>query len=293
MNKRHIKQLKYFTNNFYNFNNIQNKSSLGHNSLKLQKSWHSHLSKCYFGHRNKTIIFNFKFTLNYLVKALYVLLTIIKSKGDILIVNNNPELSKLIYHIKKNTHSVHLFFSDCGWTKGTLTNSTQVLNKVNTFINFYHDFDTFLNENNIHFPNYKKMKKNYKGFITQENNIHKIDKTYNFNRESISSNKLKLQLVSPRESEFNQNLNLLNTGIPQKTKFNLKWKPDLIILFNTKNTESIIKEACSLNIPIIGVLDSNANISSITYPIPMNTYSYSFLWFLSTVITKFINKYSR
>lgn len=301
MNKKNTiqKEKKYFNNNFSNlyfsptkvsffslfkfksFYLIQNKMSLGHNSLKLQKSWHNNLSKCFLGARNKTIIFNYKFTLDYLIKALYIFTAVLKFNGNVLIVNTNPELSKLIYHMKKNTNSSSLFFSDCGWTKGSLTNWSMHYNKIKTFITFYHGFDVFLNENNIHFPNYKKMKKSYKGFIVNNKSTKKKN-TYNKN---VSNEKENLS--------FNNLSNTENYDTKSHTlKFNLKWKPDLVILISTDNTESIIKEAYSLNIPTIAFLDSNSTTSSITYPIPTNTYYYYFVWFFSTLITKLSNKYS-
>lgn len=281
MSKKNTKE-NFLNNNFSRLypKFIQNNVNLGHNSLKLQQAWHGDLTKCFLGARNKTIIFNFNFTLNYLIKAIYIFTLITKSNGDVLLVNTNPELSKLMYHIRKNTKSSHLFFSDCGWVKGSLTNWNQLSNKVKTFTTFYHDFDTFLNENNIHFPNYKKMKKSYKGFL------NKHDKLQNRNNE-YNKDLIKTLPIDHFNSTTTQN-NVKKSGILQ---LNAKWKPDVIILISTENTESIIEEASSLNIPTIAILDSNSIISNITYPIPTNTYYYSFIWFFSTLITKLSNKY--
>jgi len=239
-------------------------TNLGHNSLKLQKSWHNYLSNCFIGTRNKTIVFNFQFTLKYLIKALYVFTSIIKCNGDVLIVNTNPELSKLSYHVKKNINSSNIFFSDCGWTKGTLTNWGEVFNKVKTFMEFHHDFDDFLTENNIHFPNYKKMKRNYKGFINTKK-YKKIDSRHSHT------------IVSPLKNDF---------------KLHSQWKPDLLVLMNIENSECIIKEAYKLNIPVIAFVDSSSDISNITYPIPTNIYCYSFVWLFFTHVTKITKKYS-
>lgn len=168
-----------FSNLYTNF--MKPNISLGHNSLKLQQSWHSKLNNLFLGTRNKTIILNYKFTLNCLIKALYIFATIIKSNGNILIVNTNPDLSKLIYQVKQNTECKYLFFSDCGWTKGNLTNLKQVHGKIKTFASFYHNFDNFLNENNIHFPNYKKMKKSYKGFLNKSIDLKNLKQKTHYN----------------------------------------------------------------------------------------------------------------
>ncbi len=292
MNKNKIlQQKKYLNTNFSNLyaNFIYSSLSLGQNSLKLRKSWHDNLNQCFLGARNKTIIFNYKFTLNYLIKAFYVFTAISKSNGDILIVNTNPELSKLMYYIKKNTKSCHLFFSDCGWTKGTLTNWSQLSNKIKTFVTFYHNFDTFLNENNIYFPNYRKMKKSYKGFIARNYNLQVNNIKYNKNKVS---NKESSAFSNFNKAPFGKGWSLQNHfKIFHTSKLYSKWKPDIIILISVDNTESIIKEAYKLNIPTIAFLDSNSNVANITYPIPTNTYYYSFVWLFSMLITKLSNKY--
>ena len=110
-----------------------NKLNLGHTNLKLKKSWHNHLNNFFLGNRNNTTIFDYKFTYIYIAKALHIFTCIFKSKGNILIINTNPELSKVVYHMKKNIKSKNIFFSDCGFTKGTLTNSQKVFNKIKTF----------------------------------------------------------------------------------------------------------------------------------------------------------------
>lgn len=275
-----IKKKKQLTVNFSNLYTdfIKNNMSLGHNSLKLQKSWHSNLSKFFIGTRNKTIILNYKFTLNCLIKALYVFTAIIKCNGNVLIVNTNPELSKLMYHIKKNTHCFHLFFSDCGWTKGTLTNWKQVFSKIKTFITFYRNFDIFLSENNIYFPNYRKMKKNYKGFLNKNTNLQNSNTEYNMNFFPEKKKLLLNGLLSEKNHAESSHV------------LNFNWKPDIIILMSTANAESIINEASSTNIPIIAFLDSNSNTRNITYPIPTNTYYYFFVWFFFNFLTKLNNK---
>lgn len=275
-----IKKKKQVPINFSNLYTdlFKNNMNLGHNSLKLQKSWHGNLSNFFIGTRNKTIILNYKYTLNCLIKALYIFTAIIKCNGNVLIVNTNPELSKLMYHIKKNTYCLRLFFSDCGWTKGTLTNWGQVFSKIKTFINFYRNFDIFLNENNIYFPNYRKMKKNYKGFLNKNTNLQNSNTKHNMN---IFPEKEKLHAYN-YISEKN--------SVDHSCALSFNWKPDIIILMSTTNAESIINEASSTNIPVIAFLDSNSNTRNITYPIPTNTYYYFFIWFFFNFLTKLNNK---
>ena len=257
---------------------------IGHKSLKVKSGWHAFLSRFILGSQNNSSILNTKYTLTSFLKAIYILTLILKSKGNILIVNTNPEYSKLLHHTKKNTKSSKIFYSDCHWVGGTLTNWVQISQSVITFKNFYKKFDDFLVKNNINFPRYKKMKKSFQGFINLEKNIN-------------SAKQVKEKsLVFPFAEKTV--LNMAKTKFPFKKKNDiefreLNWKPDLIFLLDSNNTESIIKEACNLQIPIIALTDSSTNISNITYPIPTNTNSFFFAWFCLDYITKLVNKYSK
>jgi ribosomal protein S2 len=232
------------------------KTNLHDNNSYIKKLSSKNLNKYYLRNRNNSVIFTRKFLFNYFTMALHIFMHVLKMKGNILIINTNPELSKLAYHIKKNIYNQNfkllknnIFFSDCGWTNGTLTNSNKVFNKIKTFRNFYMNYNTFLLENNIIFPAYTKLKKNYKGFIPNYSNNDKI------------------------------------TSLHIKNDF----KPDLIVFLSITNCKPIIKEANSLNIPIIGFVDNNSFIDDIQYPIFGNTRFYLLIWFFFTLITKITN----
>ncbi len=196
--------------------------TLGHNTLKLKTSWHNNLNKYYLGSKNNSMIFKNEFTYIYLIKALQVFASILQFNGNILIINTNPELSKLIFHVKKNIKNTQISFSDCGWTKGTLTNWGKVFNKVKTFIDFHQDYNKFLNENNIHFPNYKKMKKNYKGFSRELDSKWKPDLlifTNSNNIESILKEASILKIPTIAFIDSNSNIYDVTYPIPGNTYF--------------------------------------------------------------------------
>jgi small subunit ribosomal protein S2 len=56
-----------------------------------------------------------------------------------------------------------------------------------------------------------------------------------------------------------------------KTSLCFKRGPDLLWVINPTENKHIIQEANRLNIPIIGLVDSNTDLSNITIPIPINT----------------------
>ena len=259
---------------------------IGHKSLKVKSGWHAFLSKFILGSQNNSSILNIKYTLTSFLKAIYILTLILKSKGHILIVNTNPEYSKLLHHTKKNTKSSKIFYSDCHWVGGTLTNWIQISQSVITFKNFYKKFDDFLVKNNINFPRYKKMKKSFQGFVNLEKNI--------VSDYSLNSSDAKQKSLIAEKTVLNLAKGKFSFKKKNYTEFReFNWKPDLIFLLDSNNTESIIKEACNLQIPIIALTDSNTNISNITYPIPTNTNSFFFAWFCLNYITKLVNRYSK
>ena len=236
--------------------------NLGHTNLKLKKNWQLNLNKYYLGERNNTVIFDYKFLNFYLTKAIFIFIFILQNKGSVLIINTNPELSKLVYFLKKKLQTIielnkfkfklNIFFIDSGSVKGTLTNWGKIFNIIKTFINFHADYNSFQSKNNIHLNNYKKMKKNYKGFMPFFSSLSKT-----------------------------KHLNI--------TTLNSKSKPDLIVFMTTKNATSIIKEAKKLNIPVIAFIDSNDPILNICYPIPVNVFFYPVIWFFFCLVTKILN----
>jgi small subunit ribosomal protein S2 len=67
---------------------------------------------------------------------------------------------------------------------------------------------------------------------------------------------------------------------------NLSQKPDLIVIIDTHRETSAVKEAIKLNIPTVGITDSNADPSVITYPIPMNDDASKSLEFILNIFEK-------
>jgi small subunit ribosomal protein S2 len=67
-------------------------------------------------------------------------------------------------------------------------------------------------------------------------------------------------------------------------------QPDLIILLNVNNNRLAIKEANSLNIPTIGIVDTNSSPSDLTYPIPGNDDSVRSQFFYCQALHYVINK---
>ncbi len=74
-------------------------------------------------------------------------------------------------------------------------------------------------------------------------------------------NKLEVQ----RFQEEIDSLNNLYGGIKE-----LNAKPGAVVVFDVVHDSGAVKEAKKLSLPIVGIVDSNADPTDITYPIPMN-----------------------
>jgi len=74
-------------------------------------------------------------------------------------------------------------------------------------------------------------------------------------------NKLEVQRF---QEEIDQ-LNNLYGGIKE-----LNAKPGVVVVFDVVHDANAVKEAKKLGLPIVGVVDSNADPTDITYPVPMN-----------------------
>jgi len=177
----------------------------------------------------------------------------IKSKGHILIVNTNPEFSRLCknlsvltgHNIKNNLgldiKSSCISYVHYKWVGGTLTNWKQVSKSILTYAKFAERCEKFLYRNHIDFPRYNKIKECFHGLVRKKNN--------------------KVFLA------FNK-------------------KPDIVFLMNPNENRHIIAEANKMHVPVIALVESNTNLNGISYPIPANAYSAFFIYYCVKKILK-------
>jgi len=70
---------------------------------------------------------------------------------------------------------------------------------------------------------------------------------------------------------------------------NLRGRPDLVIVFNTKTDYLAVKEALAIGIPTIALMDTNADVSGVNYPIVTNDDSTAITKFFCDEFSKAIN----
>ena len=70
---------------------------------------------------------------------------------------------------------------------------------------------------------------------------------------------------------------------------NLRGRPDLVVVFNTKVDYLAVREAISLGLPTIALVDTNTNASGISYPIVSNDESANVVKFFCEQFSKAIS----
>jgi len=107
---------------------FKNGSIIGHKSINLSKKkyWHPLISDLLLGIRYKTAIFNPYSIKKNILRAFYIVSLILKNKGNVLIINTNPEYSS----ISKNLSLL------------TLQNKYNLSNTKKSLISKYKNLDT-------------------------------------------------------------------------------------------------------------------------------------------------------
>ncbi len=254
-----------FQKNIYSFEKLLKQSAqIGQKTLAISgtKSWHPLMIRYLLGTRDKVAIFDTNQIFHSFITALYIIILLLKNKGNILVVNTNPSFFPIFSFFRKKTLKIwlngnnnvealnyNIYYYNNKWIGGTLTNWKQLSKSVITFAKFSQRFSPFLLKNNIKFTEYEKMKKQFIGLVS-----------YKY----LTNDKIELAF---------------------------KKTPDLLILINPNENRSVIHEANCLNIPIIAFTDTNTNLLGITYPIPVNNNSIYFIF--NSIIKSFsiIKKY--
>ena len=99
---------------------------------------------------------------------------------------------------------------------------------------------------------------------TISNSIQRLDDLENLFKDNESMNSLSKKELLELSRERDKLISNLG-GIK-----NLEGKPDLIVIFDTVKDKIAVLEAKKLNIPIIAIVDSNADPDPIDYLIPGN-----------------------
>ena len=181
----------------------------------------------------------------------------------------NPKMQQYIYGVRNNIHIFDLRLTvdllNIALTKihETISKSGKIL-FVGTKKQCADTVRELANLNNNFYVNKRWLGGTLTNWNTISNSIKRLDEIENFlNNDSISNNLSKKELLDI--SREKQKLELNIGGIRK-----LNGKPDLVVIFDVLKDRIAVLEAKKLNIPIVGIVDSNADPELIDYIIPGN-----------------------
>jgi len=69
-------------------------------------------------------------------------------------------------------------------------------------------------------------------------------------------------------------------------------RPDLLIICQPNENQMLLREAFSLQIPVLAFVDSNTCLDYITYPIPVNTENHDWMYYCLDLLSRIANCFS-
>ena len=181
----------------------------------------------------------------------------------------NPKMKEYIYGVRNNIHifdlRITLELLNIALTKihETVSKSGKIL-----FVGTKKQCSDVVKElailNNNYYVNKRWLGGTLTNWKTISNSISRLDEIELFLKDNeLSKNLSKKELLDI--SREKQKLELNIGGIRT-----LSGKPDLLVIFDVIKDKIAVREANKLNIPVVAIVDSNANPENIDYVIPGN-----------------------
>ena len=181
----------------------------------------------------------------------------------------NPKMQEYIYGVRNNIHifdlRITLELLNTALTKihETVSKSGKIL-----FVGTKKQCNDVVKElamlNNNYYVNKRWLGGTLTNWKTISNSIKRLEEIELFlqnNEQSKNLSKKELLDISREKQKLDLNIG----GIR-----NLNGKPDLLIVFDVIKDKIAGREATKLNIPVVAIVDSNANPENIDYVIPGN-----------------------
>ncbi len=181
----------------------------------------------------------------------------------------NPKMKEYIYGVRNNIHIFDLRITvdliNVALTKihETISKSGKVL-FVGTKKQCGDTVKELASLNNDFYVNKRWLGGTLTNWKTISNSIKRLDEIESFLNDDIASKNLsKKELLDI--SREKQKLELNIGGIRK-----MNGKPDLLVIFDVLKDKIAVHEANKLNIPVVGIVDTNADPDQIDYVIPGN-----------------------
>ena len=181
----------------------------------------------------------------------------------------NPKMKEYIYGVRNNIHifdlriTLELFNSALNKIHETVSKSGKIL-----FVGTKKQCSDVVKElailNNNFYVNKRWLGGTLTNWKTISNSIKRLEEIELFLKDNESSKNLskkELLDISREKQKLDLNIGGIRT---------LNGKPDLLVVFDVIKDKIAVKEANKLNIPVIAIVDSNADPDNIDYIIPGN-----------------------
>ena len=179
----------------------------------------------------------------------------------------NPKMSTYIHSIRENVHII-----DLSITMGMLSLALQKIKETTSkggkilFVSTKKQASKKIAElavdTNHYYVNHRWLGGMLTNWSTITNSIKKM-KELEVSKKNINNEFTKKEVL--KMTRKHEKLMLSLYGISE-----MKKAPDLIFVIDTKLEHKAVSEAKNLNIPIVGIVDTNADPDQIDYPIPGN-----------------------
>ena len=181
----------------------------------------------------------------------------------------NPKMKEYIYGVRNNIHifdlrlTVDLLNNALVKIHETVSKSGKIL-FVGTKKQCEDTVKELANINNNFYVNKRWLGGTLTNWKTISNSIKRLEEIESFlNDENLSKSLSKKELLDISRERDKLELNM--GGIRK-----LSGKPDLLVIFDVLKDKIAVLEAKKLNIPVVGIVDSNADPDLVDYIIPGN-----------------------
>ena len=181
----------------------------------------------------------------------------------------NPKMKQYIYGVRNNIHifdlriTVDLLNTALVKIHETVSKSGKIL-FVGTKKQCEETVKELAGVNNNFYVNKRWLGGTLTNWKTISNSIKRLDEIETFLNDNNSSKNLsKKELLDISREKDKLDLNI--GGIRK-----LSGKPDLLVIFDVLKDKIAVLEAKKLNIPVVGIVDSNADPDLVDYVIPGN-----------------------
>jgi small subunit ribosomal protein S2 len=179
----------------------------------------------------------------------------------------NPKMEQYIHSIRENVHII-----DLTQTVGLLTVALKKINDVtakggkilfvSTKKQASKSIEQLATETKHYYVNHRWLGGMLTNWSTITNSIKKM-KELEVSKSNLNNEFTKKEVLQMERQH--QKLMMSLFGISE-----MKKAPDLIFIIDTKLEHKAVAEAKNLNIPVIGIVDTNADPDVIDFPIPGN-----------------------